>query len=262
MARTAAAGSEVTVPGPLRGAAVRRDWSRLCSPTVKPALFQSDMVAGLPEPARRWLTHAIRPGTPLARSVELRMYGHIRLGAWRPFTAIQVLAPPQGFIWTATARVFGLPVSGYDRFSSGTGQMRWRLLGLPVVTADGPDVTTSAAGRLAAEGVLIPTSFGAATWTTTGSDQVTATWRIGDHEESVDLQIGAHGQLRRVLIQRWGNPNRSPYGRYPFGVTIGAEDTFAGITIPSEFRAGWWWGTDRQDEGEFFRAHITDAMFR
>jgi hypothetical protein len=29
--------------------------------------------------------------------------------------------------------------------------------------------------------------------------------------------------------------------------------------LPSVLRAGWWWGTDRQDEGEFFRAEITDA---
>ena len=244
-------------------AQVRRDWARLCSPSPEPALFEPGMVAGLPESTRRWLTHAIRAGTPLARSVELRMHGQIRLGTWRPFTATQVLAPPEGFIWAATARVFGLPVSGYDRFSSGTGQMRWRLLGLvPVLTAVGPDVTASAAGRLVAEGTLVPTTFDAATWTSAGPDQATATWQVGPHQESVDLHVGEQGQLREVLIQRWGNPNRSPYGRYPFGVTVEAENTFDGITIPSEFRAGWWWGTDRQDEGEFFRARITDAVFR
>jgi hypothetical protein len=27
------------------------------------------------------------------------------------------------------------------------------------------------------------------------------------------------------------------------------------------FRAGWWWGTERQHEGEFFRAEITGAVF-
>jgi hypothetical protein len=33
------------------------------------------------------------------------------------------------------------------------------------------------------------------------------------------------------------------------------------VTVPSALRAGWWWGTDRQDAGEFFRAEITDAAF-
>jgi hypothetical protein len=109
------------------------------------------------------------PSHPVRRwsSVQLTMRGHIRLGSsWRPFTAQQVLAP-SGFIWAATARVAGLPVTGFDRYSFGTGQMRWRLLGLvPVMTASGPDVTRSAAGRLAGEATCwLPTSFTAASWT-------------------------------------------------------------------------------------------------
>jgi hypothetical protein len=47
----------------------------------------------------------------------------------------------------------------------------------------------------------------------------------------------------------------------PSGVAIEAEKTFAGVTIGSQLRAGWWWGTDRQSEGEFFRATITGADF-
>jgi len=39
-------------------------------------------VAGLPEPGRKWLTHAIDPGTPLSRGVVLGMQGHIRIGRW------------------------------------------------------------------------------------------------------------------------------------------------------------------------------------
>jgi len=31
---------------------------------------------------------------------------------------------------------------------------------------------------------------------------------------------------------------------------------------PSPRMSGWWWGTDRQDEGEFFRARITAISFR
>jgi hypothetical protein len=62
-------------------------------------------------------------------------------------------------------------------------------------------------------------------------------------------------------VNRWGNPGGAPFGRYPFGVRVEAESTFGGITIPSVLRAGWWWGTERQEEGEFFRAEITGAVF-
>ena len=192
------------------------------------------------------------------------MAGEIRIGSWRPFTATQVVSPFHGYIWAAVARLFGLPVVGYDRLSHGTGEMRWRLLDLvPVVSVDGPDIARSAAGRLASEIVLIPTAFAGAAWTQgDDADTAVATWGVGEDQERVELRIGPQGQLKDVLIQRWGNPNDSPFGRYPFGVTVSAERTDAGVTLPATFRAGWWWGTDRQDEGEFFRATITRVTYR
>ena len=87
----------------------------------------------------------------------------------------------RGYIWAADARLFGVPVIGYDRLSGGTGEMRWRLLDLvPVVSTDGPDMARSAAGRLASEIALIPTAFGGATWTAGDSpDTAVATWGPG-----------------------------------------------------------------------------------
>jgi len=118
------------------------------------------MVSTLPQPAQRLLLHATEPGVPLWRSAQLQMRGEIRLGRWRRFTARQVLTPAVGLVWAATARFFGLPVSGYDRYSPGTGEMRWRLARvIPVLTATGPDVTRSAAGRLAAGAMFVPATF-------------------------------------------------------------------------------------------------------
>jgi hypothetical protein len=253
----------VSVP-PWAARRVRKDWAELSAPTVQPSLFDPAMIAGLPESARRYLTHAIDPGTPLWQSVEISMTGHIKIGAWRPFTATQVVAPRLGYIWAADARLFGLPVIGYDRLSDGTGEMRWRLLDLlPVVRADGADVARSAAGRLASEIALIPTAFSGATWTGGGTpDTAVATWGAGEHQERVELQLGPAGQLQSILMQRWGNPDGSPFARYPFGVSVDGERTDAGVTLPANVRAGWWRGTDRQDAGEFFRARITTVTFR
>ncbi len=253
-----------TPPVPRAAPSVRRDWERLAGAGPQaPEPFDSAMLAGLPEAARRWLAHAVVPGTPLWPSIVLSMRGEIRLGAWRPFTATQVLAPPHGFIWAATARFLGVPVTGFDRYSSGSGQMNWRLGGLvPVMTATGADVTRSAAGRLAGEMALAPTTFRGATWTPgADDDHAVATWRIDDQDESAEFSVSADGRLREVVLQRWGNPGGEPFGRYPFGVAIEAEQTFAGVTIGSRLRAGWWWSTDRQAEGEFFRATITGAEF-
>lgn len=260
MAAEAAGGSQ-SVPRAARG--VREDWCALATPSAGTGRFEPGSLTALPPPARRWLAHAVPAGTPLWRSVEMHMRGHIRLGAWRAFTATQVLSPPDGFIWAATARFLGLPVVGFDRYSRGAGEMRWRLLGvLPVMSASGSDVTRSAAGRLAGESVFVPTAYHRATWTMAAPDIAVATWRHETGEESAELRIGPGGELLEVRMQRWGNPNGAAFGRYPFGVSIEREHTFSGITIPAVLRAGWWWGTERQAEGEFFRATITKATFR
>src|SRR5215210_6417569 len=112
---------------PWAASRVRKDWVELCTPTPQPAAFDPAMVAGLPEPVSRYLTHAIAPSTPLWQSVEVSMVGHIKIGAWRRFTATQVVAPRRGYIWAADACLFGIPVIGHDRLSGGTGEMRWRF---------------------------------------------------------------------------------------------------------------------------------------
>jgi len=255
----------MTVPAvPREAAPIRQEWLRLAAPAARAPAFDQAMMASLPEAAQRWLVHAIPARTPLWPAVQLSMHGHIKLGSWRPFTATQILAPPHGYIWAATARLAGLPVSGYDRLSSGTGQMSWRLLHLiPVVSASGPDVTRSACGRLAGEIALLPTAFRGAAWAAgADADTVTATWRFGHGTETARLRVDAEGRLTAVVVDRWGNPGGGPFGRCPFGVSVAAESDFGGITIPSQFRAGWWWGTPRQRDGEFFRAEITSAEFR
>jgi len=240
-----------------------QEWKRLAAGGPPPEPFDPDMVVDLPEPARRWLAHAIAPGTPLWRSVELEMHGTIKIKGWRPFTATQVIAPPEGYIWAARASVYGLPVTGYDRLSSGSGEMRWRLLGVvPVVTASGPDLFRSAAGRLASEIALLPTAFQMAAWRLGDApDTAVATWQIGAESIDVALHVAPDGRLLDVLLQRWSDAGGA-FGYVPFGVACEQERTFDGVTIPSDIRAGWWWGTDREAEGAFFRAEITSATHR
>lgn len=245
-----------TIPAPARP--VGRDWESLVPDHAPDQVFAPAMVSTLPEAAQRLLLHAIEPGVPLWRSVELRMRGEIQLGGWRRFTARQVLTPGVGFVWAATARFFGLPVSGYDRYSSGTGEMRWRLLGVvPVLSAAGPDVTRSAAGRLAAEAMFVPTTFDLAAWADGPAPEVARrSWRVGDTADAVDLHVAADGTLRAVTMQRW-QAGKAPAQRRPFGVTMDAEHRFCGLAIPVRF-TGWW---DTPGHGDFFRAEITAATF-
>ena len=256
-------GAALATSPPRAAHRARAAWAELAAPTPDPAPFDPADVAALPAAARRYLTHALAPGTPLRQSVEVSMVGQIRLGGgWWPFTARQVISPA-GYVWAADARLHHVPVLGYDRYSGGTGEMRWRALGLlPVVHATGPDVTRSAAGRLASEIALLPTAYAGATWSEAGPDTAVAAWGAGAEEQRVELRTDSSGRLLEVFLQRWGDPDGGAFDRVPFGVALEQERTYDGITVPTVVRAGWWRRTDRQDEGEFFRAEITAAVFR
>ena len=244
---------------------VRDDWAKLSTPTEQPAAFDPASLAALPAPVRRWLTHAIAPGSPLRCSAELRTHGQIRIGRWLPYQARWVLAPPAGFVWAATARAAGVPINGFDRYTRGSGQMRWRLLGrLPVLSAEGTDVTRSAAGRLAGEFVFCPAAAlsPAVSWEPLDEHRAVASFALGEFVQRVTLRVAASGAVESVSMLRWGDPDGDGFGEYPFGADITAEASFDGFTVPSRARVGWHYGTDRWAKGEFFRLVVDSATYR
>jgi hypothetical protein len=214
---------------------------------------------GLPEPVRRYLRTSIPDGTPLARSARLTMRGSIKLGRrWFRFRAREILTPHLGFVWAA--RTAGV-ITGTDRLVEGRGAMDWRLAGvIPVVRAQGPDVTRSAAGRIAGEAVWIPTAmlprFGV-TWDALDDHHATA----GREADGIGLEIhylfDDDATVRAVWLDRWGD-HGTGFGLATFGHETVRTATLGGVTIPSAGRAGWFYGTDRWDQGEFFRYELTD----
>jgi hypothetical protein len=161
----------------------------------------------------------------------------------------------------------GLPVTGSDRWIDGAGAMRWKLLGMvPIVTADGPDISRAALGRVQAESVWLPTVLLGrdVVWSATDSTHVSADLRLGNHATHLDLSVEPGGRLRTACIARWGNPDQKEgFHEYPFGALVSDEKAFDGITIPTTMRVGWCFGTDRfETKGEFFRVTVDHAEFR
>lgn len=234
--------------------------------TGDPALFSPDMVADLPEPARRFLSRAIAPGTPLATSVEVEMHGEILLdpdGDPVPMTARQILAPPAGFIWRARAGRGLMRISGHDRYGRGAGELRWRLFGIiPVMTATGPDVTRSAAGRLAMEAVLMPAALLPARgvrWEPVDENTARFHMTVGEEVVVTAVTVDTEGRPRRVSAMRWRGDTADDAAYHRFDVELEGELTADGYTIARHVRAGWNLG--EPDEFRFFSATVDQAAF-
>jgi hypothetical protein len=222
--------------------------------------FTEAELNGLPEPVKQYFRVAIAPGTPLARTAQIRMRGSIKLQRWMPFRARQILNPHTGYVWSA--RVAWL-ISGADYHADGQGGMDWKLLGLKqLVHAEGPDVSRAAAARGAAEAVWVPTAvlprYGVE-WTADDDHHIRATWMIDGQPFSTMYNLGNDHRIRRTVFDRWGDPDETgTWSIHPFGGEVTSHATFDGLTIPSAGRMGWFYGTERWDEGEFFRFQITD----
>ncbi|MCK5243547.1 hypothetical protein KAR34_13950 [bacterium] len=243
---------------------MNRIWSSLQVSGEPEKVFSPEMVGGLPAVAQRYLLHAIQPGTPLARRVELKMSGMLKPkedATWMPLQATQILTPGRGFIWKAKAKAVG-PVfmRVTDYYTDGKGRIRVALLGLlPVVNASNPDIVKSAAGRFLGESVWLPTAFlpqYGAVWQEVDSLHAKVTLTIDELSAALTLTIDEEGRLKEVVLLRWKDDLKQ---FVPFGVVIEEEREFGGYTIPSQLRGGWQYGTDRYRE--FFRFTIDQAMF-
>ena len=74
----------------------------------------------------------------------------------------------------------------------------------------------------------------------------------------LELEVDAAGRLRSFVFDRWGDPDQTrTWGQHPCGGVVTDYASIGGLTIPSAGRLGWFYGTDRQAEGEFFRYQIT-----
>jgi hypothetical protein len=241
------------------------------SATPSGLVFQPDKLSHLPEAAKRYLEHAIAPGTKLASAVRLKMHGEIKLKKWIPFTAEQVVCWEHGLIWSATAWMNGfLPIIGSDRIIDGIGAMQWKLLGLfPVMTASGADITRSTIGRLQSESVCLPSVFcsDGVVFSSTELPNLDANLHAGfvvqGERAKLDFTIDQAGRLKTFTLPRWGNPDSTEFRYVDFGGILEEEGTFGGYTIPTRLRIGWYFGSERfESEGEFFRATIDNAIYR
>ena len=107
----------------------------------------------------------------------------------------------------------GLAIRGFDRLVDGEGEMRWKLLGLfPVMTASGPDITRSAAGRFVTESAWLPSMLcgDRVSWSAEGPTCAVAQWKAFGEPAQLTIGIDENGRARSIKLARWGNPEGGP----------------------------------------------------
>jgi uncharacterized protein DUF6920 len=227
----------------------------------RPQRFGRELVSGLDEPVRRYLTHAIGEGAVLGNPVQLEMRGSIRVGAWLPFTATE-RCDARWFEWRADVgwrKTRHLQV--VDGYAAGRGRTSGHLLGRVKLFEKADDNTArSAAGRTALEAALwAPTSLVTepdVEWRAESDELVVATWLVEPERPEVRLTIDRGGAVKTVVAARWGNAGQEEFGYIPCGGEVHAEQRFAELVVPSHVTVGWWFATPRY--APFFRAEITD----
>lgn len=247
------------------------EWRRLAAlQPANPSRFDPAMVADLPEPAQRFFTFAIAPGTPLLSVAEIDMDGQFSLGSkdtpnYRRMQAQQILAAPHGFVWRM--RLLGwVPVSGSDAGSNSGSWTRFRMLGFIPVARMGGDANhvRSAYGRYVAEAAfwtpaaLLPGA--GVTWQEIDQDTARVTVAKGTLSQAVDITVNAEGQPATVTFMRWSNANpEKQYRLQPFGGVLSDFREVMGYRLPFRVEGGNMFGTD--DYFAFFKAEVTDIRW-
>ncbi|QKK03932.1 MAG: hypothetical protein HND55_00485 [Pseudomonadota bacterium] len=233
----------------------------------RPARFDPARLAGLPAAAQRYFRAAIEPGTPLFTVARIEMRGRFGMGSrerpgYMAMSARQVLAAPEGFVWSMSARRGPMIFSGSD---SERWTRFWLMGVLPVARLGGdPDHARSAFGRYVAEAVfwtpaaLLPGP--GVTWEALGQSCARVTVAHGGLSQAVDVEVDSDGRPCEVRFDRWSNANAERRHRLqPFGGRLSAFRSFDGFCLPTHVEAGNHFGTP--DYFPFFVVDVTRVDF-
>ena len=245
----------------------RRIFNALAVPDLTGDHYDLRQLALLPEPAGRYLRHALPADGQLARTVDLYLVGRIRSrpqDEWIGFEAHERFCPGRGFISEARLQGFGpLSVEGADYLLGDDAGSEYFLGGLfGLVKIHDQDLRRSAQGRLLMASVWLPSGLlpdSGVRWQPGDAAHVTAVVPAADSSVALNFTISDSGALAEVVMMRHADPALGSGRRSPFSFVAQSEGCWDGFTIPSRFTASWEHGTEAPFA--FLDARVESARF-
>jgi hypothetical protein len=211
-----------------------------------PPIVTEEMLAGLPEPAQRYLRHAGVVGRPMVDTVRLRQRCRMRPSpGMPPFPLVAeqwYTVEPPGFIWDATVPVEGLPlVRGRDGYLDGRGLMTIRFGSIvPFVDASGPEMDDASLLRHLSEMTWFPSAFlrNRVTWEAIDDAHARVSITDGDRRATGVLEIDAEGRLVAFRAERHAMVGKG-FELRPWTAPTYAYGELEGLRLPVRGAAVW-----------------------
>ena len=230
------------------GCLVEADRRRLLSAPrpSHPPLVTEEMLAGLPEPAQRYLRYAGVVGRPLVDTVRIRQRCRMRPSpegmSFRIVAEQWYSVEPPGFIWDATVPVACIPVvRGRDGYLDGHGLMTIKAGSLiPFVNASGSEMDEASLLRHLSEMAWFPSAFlrDRVTWEAIDDSTVRVSITDGDLRATGTLEIDAEGRLVAFRAQRHAMVGKA-FELRPWSAPTYAYGEFEGLRLPTSGAAVW-----------------------
>jgi uncharacterized protein DUF6920 len=217
---------------------------------VRPAVFRSADLAGLPAPVERFFRAVLAEGQPLVAAATIEHAGTFAMGEgaprWRPFTSHQrVVTRRPGFDWDARiALVPGLAVYVHDAYVAGEGILQAALLGLlPVADLrGGGEIARGELLRFLAESAWYPTALlpgQGVRWETVDDRSARATLADGAVSVTLLFHFQEDGPIDAIHAEARGRTVGSQVVPTPWQGRFWGYAWRGGMRVPSDGEVAW-----------------------
>lgn len=244
---------------------VRRDVQALherASP-ARAGVVTEEMLAGLPEPVRRYLHYTGVVGKPFPSVIRLHQKGRMRPGPgqpWMPLDAEEHYSvQPPGFVWAGRAHLGPVAVGrARDMYANGTGRMLVTVASLwPVVDASGAQMDQNGLTRYLSEMIWFPAAFLAGNISFEAVDDSSARVTLIDHGRpaTATMVFDEEGRLTDFVAKRYRTADANSPDTWSTPITGYGE--YEGLRLPTRGMAIW-----RVPEGDFEYIEVTITGLR